>query len=158
MIDRQQIEETPKLPELTNPEENDAPSTPVLPSKIKTSHNRRKDYVKVRLQDMKTTCQRELESFLTGKEYHAEHVNQWCRTLSESIQSRIVQITEDNYKIVAQVFIGALFDDGIHAAVQCTTGNNNDNFFTVTYKGKDMFVVASVMTFELSPETVDSSL
>ncbi|XP_066928147.1 transcriptional regulator ATRX homolog [Clytia hemisphaerica] len=159
IADYQNIEEALELPELTNTDEHEMPSTPILQSKMKTGQERRKDYVKVRLQDMKATCQRELETFLVGKEYHAENVNQWCRTLSESIQSRIVQITEDNYKIVAQVFIGALFDDGIHAAVQCTTSNNNDNFFTVTFKGKDMFVVASVMTFEISPlDTGNSSL
>jgi len=128
-------------------------------SKLKKSKSmaRRKGLVRVRLQDIKLVCHRELESFLTDKPFEPSEVTDWCRALSESIKDRIVQITEDNYKIVAQVFIGALCDDGIHAAVQCTTQkqNNNDGeesdegFFTVTFKGKDLFAVASVLHFEL---------
>lgn len=127
-------------------------------SKLKKSKSiaRRKGLIKVRLQDIKLVCHRELELFLAEKPFEPSEASDWCRTLSESIKDRIMKITEDNYKIVAQVFIGALCDDGIHAAVQCTTQKQNNDgdesdegFFTVTFKGKDLFAVASVLYFEL---------
>lgn len=104
----------------------------------------------VNMRDLKCVLQRVLNDYLTNKLFQPNEVNNWCRALSESIKERIIQVTEDRLKVVVQVFIGALCDDGIHAAVQSSTGStNNDGFFTVTYNGQDMFAVASIFTYEL---------
>ena len=138
-------------------------------SKKKTGHHtslftssRRKDNIRVRLQDMKGSSQQELESFLSDKQFQPGKVKDWCRVLSESVKSRVVHITGDAYKVVVQVFIGALCEDGIHAAIQCNNTltasssssdkhDTDQGLFTVTYKGDDLFAVVSVLNFELPP-------
>ena len=110
---------------------------------------------------MKGSSQQELESFLSDKQFQPGKVKDWCRVLSESVKSRVVHITGDAYKVVVQVFIAALCEDGVHAAIQCNstlTGSSNGDkhdvdqgLFTVTYKGNDLFAVVTVLNFELPP-------
>ena len=148
----------------------DTGATATSKTKKKTGHNtsasalRRKYHIMARLQDMKGSSQQELKSFLSDKQFQPGKVKDWCRVLSESVKSRVVHITGDAYKVVVQVFIGALCEDGIHAAIQCNKteavngsssiskdddGDDDQGLFTVTYKGKDLFAMVSVLTFEL---------
>ena len=101
------------------------------------------------LNNLKSTLQLELKSYLCDKTFSPENISKWCRILSESIKDRVVRLTEDSFKVVAQVFIGALHDDGIHAAVQSTSDKNKDGFVAVTFRGKDLFAIASILAFNM---------
>ena len=116
----------------------------------KNSINSNTDFTRLRLIDLKSTLKQELEFFLREKVFHSSEVNTWCRTLAESIKDRVILLTEEKYKIIAQVFIGALLDHGIHAAIQSTCDKNKDGFFAVTYRGNDMFAIASILAFDVS--------
>lgn len=116
----------------------------------KNSINSNTDFTRLRLLDLKSTLKQELEFFLREKVFDCSKVNTWCRTLAESIKDRVILLTEEKYKIIAQVFIGALLDHGIHAAIQSTCDKNKDGFFAVTYRGNDMFAIASILAFDVS--------
>ena len=116
----------------------------------KNSINSNTDFTRLRLTDLKSTLKQELEFFLREKVFDCSEVNTWCCTLAESIKDRVILLTEEKYKIIAQVFIGALLDHGIHAAIQSTCDKNKDGFFAVTYRGNDMFAIASILAFDVS--------
>lgn len=128
--------------------ESDAPYTnEITPDVAKNEHGNISS-TKPRLDELKSTLQEELESFLLDKYFEPDMVNKWCQELSESMKERVVSTTKSSYKVAAQVFIGALYDDGIHAAVQSICDPTKDDFITVTYRGKDLFAIAAILTFE----------
>ena len=139
-------------PKMSNKEHNLVRSALNLAEldRSKNSINSNADFTRLRLTDLKSTLKQELEFFLREKVFDCSEVNTWCRTLAESIKDRVILLTEEKYKIIAQVFIGALLDHGIHAAIQSTCDKNKDGFFAVTYRGNDMFAIASILAFDVS--------
>lgn len=72
--------------------------------------------------------------------------------LSELIKVRVEEEsreTHKRYKIVSQVYIGAVLEDGIDAATQCLWTPCCDKFATASYGTKTLFAVGIVFAVQL---------
>ena len=72
--------------------------------------------------------------------------------LSELIKVRVEEEsreTHKKYKIVSQVYIGAVLEDGIDAATQCLWTPCCDKFATASYGTKTLFAVGIVFAVQL---------
>lgn len=72
--------------------------------------------------------------------------------LSELIKVRVQEESDDcsaRYKIVSQVYIGAVIDHGIDSATQCLWTPCCDKFATASYGSKALFAVGIVFAVQL---------
>ncbi|XP_065655902.1 uncharacterized protein LOC100200284 [Hydra vulgaris] len=91
----------------------------------------------------KTNMESKLVSYLSNKIYEPEEVGNWCRELSESIKNQIIHVTGDAYKVTCQIFISAVYDKGAHIATQSSHNSFTDYLFTATYRGEELFALAT---------------
>lgn len=69
--------------------------------------------------------------------------------LSELIKVRVEECVEERYKIVSQVYIGAVVGDGINAATQCLWTPHCDKYATASYGTQSLFAVGIVFAVQL---------
>ncbi len=92
--------------------------------------------------------QRELARNLQGKEFHPQESRIWCTNISDSIKSKIEVLTGGVFKIIVQVFIGAVEDEGVMTATQCSLSPRIDNFTVASYRHDCIFAFASVLAID----------
>lgn len=87
----------------------------------------------------------ELKSYLHEKDFDPQHSKSWCSDISEHIRNKINLETKGVFKIIVQVFIGAVEDDGIRTAMQCNLNPKSDEFTAVSFRNKSLFSFASLL-------------
>ena len=94
-----------------------------------------------------------LKSYLSQfSEYNHSLFGRLGPLLSELIKVRVEEesrASSERYKIVSQVYIGAVVDDGIDVAAQCLWTPCCDKFATASYGNKTLFAVGTVFAMQL---------
>jgi len=85
-----------------------------------------------------------LESFLAGEKYDEKKSPIMARNLTEVIRGRMRELAFPRYKIVVNVMIGHNNGQGMNCSSKFLWDDKNDNFATATYKGGNLFAIASV--------------
>ena len=129
---------------------SESDATPVLLSKLGNAR-------------LKEIVDEEIQNILKDKEYDSENANHWCGLISEVIKGRLQHLTNGLFKIVVQVFIGAVAEDGIFSSMHSNWSPNTDNFVSSSYRNKSLFVLASVLAIDFSvplhgPRSFDNRL
>lgn len=98
--------------------------------------------------ELQQLVEKQLEEFLKEKTFHSEKSKRWCKEMSETIKDQLHIMTRGLYKIVVQVYIGAVEEDGITTATQCNFNPQNDDFTVVSFCNKSLFAIASVLIMD----------
>ena len=98
--------------------------------------------------ELQQLVEKQLEEFLKEKIFHSENSKRWCKEMSETIKDQLHIMTRGLYKIVVQVYIGAVEEDGITTATQCNFNPENDDFTVVSFCNKSLFAIASVLVMD----------
>lgn len=113
------------------------------------------DLREMRIQDesLRTIILDVLTSYLAQfSEYNHSLFGRLGPLLSELIKVRVEEESRETharYKIVSQVYIGAVIDDGIDAATQCLWTPCCDKFATASYGTKTLFAVGIVFAVQV---------
>ena len=109
----------------------------------------------VRIQDehLRRIIRDVLKSYLSHlSEYNHSLFGRLGPLLSEFIKVRAEEesrASSERYKIVSQVYIGAVVDDGIDVATQCLWTPCCDKFATASYGNKTLFAVGTVFAVQI---------
>ena len=94
-----------------------------------------------------------LKSYLSQfSEYNHSLFGRLGPLLSELIKVRVEEESRESrtrYKIVSQVYIGAVVDDGIDVATQCLWTPCCDKFATASYGTKTLFAIGTVFAVQI---------
>ena len=109
----------------------------------------------VRIQDehFRRIIRNVLKSYLSQfSEYNDSLFGRLGPLLSELIKVRVEEesrTSSERYKIVSQVYIGAVVDDGIDVATQCLWTPCCDKFATASYGTKTLFAIGTVFAVQI---------
>lgn len=103
------------------------------------------DNEKLELELIKTLIGQDLRNYLEDKTFRADLCQKWCIDISQNIKSSVQNFKGDKYKIVSVVYIAAIRDKGIHAAVQCIWTPDQDSFATASYKNDTLYAMGTLM-------------
>ena len=95
--------------------------------------------------EAKKICERVLVSELENKEYYEDSAKDWIISIGNAIKSEIKCLTVPRYKIVVQVTIGQMKDQGVSVASRCLWDITFDNYASVNYTNSSLW--ANVMVF-----------
>lgn len=103
-------------------------------------------------ESIKILCEfadREMKAHLLNKDFDAEHSKRWCSDISENIRVKIQSEMKRGFKMIVQVFIGAVQDDGIRTALQCNMNPKSDDFAAISFRNKSLFAFASLFIVDV---------
>lgn len=106
------------------------------------------DNDKLEVELIKTLIGQDLRNYLEDKTFIADLCQKWCAEISQNIQNSVQNFKGDQYKVVVVVYIAALRDKGIHAAVQCLWTPDQDCFATAAYKNESLYALAALMAIK----------
>ncbi|KAM8931048.1 dynein light chain Tctex-type 4 [Pelodytes ibericus] len=97
------------------------------------------------------TVQKALESILTSylgdTKYSSLTCGQLTQNLSDLIRSKVKEICPSRYKVVCNVFLGQMGQQGVKVASRSLWDEQNDNFASAMYTNGSVFAVALVHAF-----------
>ena len=75
-----------------------------------------------------------LQERLTGKEYDEADAKEWSIEISEDVKARVKELAYKRYKIIVQVTIGELRDQGVRVASRCLWATPTDNYASSSFQ------------------------
>ena len=91
----------------------------------------------------------ELNAFLRNKNFDPQKSKDWCSDIGELMRDKIQTETKGDFKVIVQVFIGAIEDDGIRTAMQCNLNPNCDEFVVASFRNDSLFAFASLFVVDV---------
>ena len=88
----------------------------------------------------------ELDRSLFDCDYDSERCVAQCADISQAVESRVKEITPQETKVLAVVYIGEIRDQGLEITSQCLWDPETDNFVTASFRSKTLFAVCTVFT------------
>ena len=88
----------------------------------------------------------ELDKSLFDCDYDSERCVAQCANISQAVESRVKEITSQETKVLAVVYIGEIRDQGLEITSQCLWDPETDNFVTASFRSKTLFAVCTVFT------------
>ncbi|KAM4721998.1 dynein light chain Tctex-type 4 [Rhinophrynus dorsalis] len=85
-----------------------------------------------------------LSSYLRDTKYNPLTSGQLTQSLSDLIRSKLKDHIPSRYKIVCNVFLGQMGQQGVNVASRSLWDPQNDNFASCTYTNSSLFAVAMV--------------
>ncbi|XP_067893071.1 dynein light chain Tctex-type protein 2B [Heterodontus francisci] len=85
-----------------------------------------------------------LSSYLADNKYNPVTCVQQVQSLTDHIRLKVKDINAPRYKLVCNVVLGQLNDQGILIVSRCLWDTSTDNFATATFKNSSLFAVATV--------------
>ncbi|EGB03433.1 hypothetical protein AURANDRAFT_34069 [Aureococcus anophagefferens] len=95
--------------------------------------------------EAKRICERVLVGELDNKEYFEDSAKDWIISIGNTIKSEIKCLTVPRYKIIVQVTIGQMKDQGVSVASRCLWDITFDNYTSVNFTNSSLW--ANVMVF-----------
>ncbi|EGB04664.1 hypothetical protein AURANDRAFT_32091 [Aureococcus anophagefferens] len=95
--------------------------------------------------EAKQICERVLTGQLENATYDDESAKEWILLIGNTIKSEIKSLNIPRYKVVVQVTIGQMKDQGVSVASRCLWDISNDNYASVNYTNETLW--ANVMVF-----------
>ena len=93
----------------------------------------------------KLICESVLSKQLENLVYDDESAKLWTIKIGDTIKSEIKSLNIPRYKVVVQVTIGQMKDQGISVASRCLWDISNDNYACINYTNETLW--ANVMVF-----------
>ena len=91
----------------------------------------------------------ELQGYLLNRVFDPQRSKDWCSDIGELIRDKVQIEAKGGFKIIVQVFIGAIEDDGIRTAAQCNLNPRCDNFTVVSFRNNTLFAFASLFIVDV---------
>ncbi|KAK3097039.1 hypothetical protein FSP39_005793, partial [Pinctada imbricata] len=85
-----------------------------------------------------------LEKVLNNEKYNSANCSRLACDLSVLIKNRIKDLNFPRYKIICQVIIGQMGEQGMETASRCLWDTATDRCSTVSYKNNSLWAVATV--------------
>ena len=85
-----------------------------------------------------------LESELSDMTYDREICGKMACDLAAKIKAKVKELGIPRYKIVCQVIIGQVQEQGIEAASRCVWDSKTDTYECISYKNRSVFAVAMI--------------
>ncbi|XP_070562361.1 dynein light chain Tctex-type 5-like [Ptychodera flava] len=85
-----------------------------------------------------------LEHYLHDKTYEHQTSKVLSSKISEVIRHRVKSMEFRRYKIVVNVVIGELRNQGLKMVSRCVWNSSTDNFASATYKNSSLFAITTV--------------
>ncbi|XP_063156187.1 dynein light chain Tctex-type 4 [Candoia aspera] len=85
-----------------------------------------------------------LASFFSDAKYNPANSGQLVQNLSDLIRSRVKDLTPPRYKLVCNVFLGQLANQGLHIASRSLWDVENDSFASAAFTNSSLFAVVTV--------------
>ncbi|XP_041063760.1 dynein light chain Tctex-type protein 2B [Carcharodon carcharias] len=85
-----------------------------------------------------------LSSYLADNKYNPVTCVQLVQSLTDHIRLKVKDINAPRYKLVCNVMLGQLNDQGILIISRCLWDTMTDNYATATFKNSSLFAVATV--------------
>uniref|UniRef100_A0A8C6VLM0 Dynein light chain Tctex-type 4 n=1 Tax=Naja naja TaxID=35670 RepID=A0A8C6VLM0_NAJNA len=85
-----------------------------------------------------------LASFFSDVRYNPANSGQLVQNLSDLVRSRVKDLTPPRYKLVCNVFLGQLANQGLHIASRSLWDVQNDSFASATFTNSSLFAVITV--------------
>ena len=92
---------------------------------------------------MKRVIDAVLQERLTGKEYDEADAKEWSIEISEDVKARVKELAYKRYKIIVQVTIGELRDQGVRVASRCLWATPTDNYASSSFQNVSLVPGAS---------------
>ncbi|XP_069792447.1 dynein light chain Tctex-type 5 [Narcine bancroftii] len=93
---------------------------------------------------VKKVLEATLPSYLADHKYNPVTSTQLVESLTDHIRSKVKDINTPRYKLVCNVVLGQLNDQGMQIVSRCLWDTSTDNYATATYKNSSLFAVATV--------------
>uniref|UniRef100_A0A7S2V6C1 Dynein light chain n=1 Tax=Fibrocapsa japonica TaxID=94617 RepID=A0A7S2V6C1_9STRA len=100
---------------------------------------------------VKAIAERILKEELEGKEYEENEAKLWSITICDRVREHVKEECNiPRYKVVVQVSLGQMKDQGVRVASRCLWDTNTDNYASVSYKNHTLW--CSCMVFGIYTE------
>jgi len=91
----------------------------------------------------------ELKMNLCNKIFDPQKSKEWCSDIGELMRDKIQTETKGGFKIIVQVFVGAVEGDGIQTATQCNLNPRSDDLTVVSFRNDSLFAFASLFIVDV---------
>ena len=91
----------------------------------------------------------ELKMNLCNRIFDPQKSKEWCSDIGELMRDKIQTETKGGFKIIVQVFIGAVEGDGIRTATQCNLNPRSDDLTVVSFRNDSLFAFASLFVVDV---------
>lgn len=85
-----------------------------------------------------------LASFFSDVKYNPANSGQLVQNLSDLVRNRVKDLSSPRYKLVCNVFLGQLANQGLHIASRSLWDVENDSFASATFTNSSLFAVVTV--------------
>jgi len=92
----------------------------------------------------KKISQNVVTTFLESKEYDEEDAKDWVVAISDQIKNEVKKLSIPRYKIVVQVTIGQMKDQGVRIASRCLWDTATDNYTSFSFTNPTLWCNAMV--------------
>ena len=92
-------------------------------------------------------CTEALKDELDNKEYFEDGAKDWILTIGNKIKAQAKSLNFPRYKVIVQVTIGQMKDQGVSVASRCLWDLLFDNYTSVNYTNSSLW--ANAMVFGL---------
>eukprot|EP00953_Heterococcus_sp_UTEX-ZZ885_P031156 16381-Heterococcus_DN1.PRE.1 len=65
---------------------------------------------------------------LAGKKFDEQEAKEWSLNIADTIRERVRQLNIPRYKVIVQVTIGQMLDQGVRVASRCLWDTATDNY------------------------------
>lgn len=90
-------------------------------------------------------CERVLLDELGCKDYFEDNAKEWIINIGNAIKSEVKSLNIPRYKVIVQVTIGQMKDQGVSVASRCLWDITFDNYTAVNFTNASLW--ANVMVF-----------
>ena len=85
-----------------------------------------------------------LDSFLSAEDYQPDKCAKMAQNLTDVIKERVKDMGFPRYKIVCNVCIGQLANQGVQGASRCLWNKDLDTYASATFTNSSLFAIATV--------------
>ncbi|CAM9245675.1 unnamed protein product [Discosporangium mesarthrocarpum] len=94
--------------------------------------------------EVKAIAEKAVGMELCEKEYNSEDAKEWSLNIADTIREAVKKLNIPRYKIVVQVTIGEMKNQGVRVASRCLWDTATDNYASVDFKTQSLWCSAMV--------------
>jgi hypothetical protein len=91
---------------------------------------------------VKAIAEKVVKSELEGKSYDEAGAKQWSLNIANRMRMEVKQLNIPRYKVVVQVTIGEVKDQGVRVTSRCLWDTGTDNYASMSYKTQNIWCSA----------------
>eukprot|EP00633_Aureoumbra_lagunensis_P004256 CAMPEP_0197312692 /NCGR_PEP_ID=MMETSP0891-20130614/22875_1 /TAXON_ID=44058 ORGANISM="Aureoumbra lagunensis, Strain CCMP1510" /NCGR_SAMPLE_ID=MMETSP0891 /ASSEMBLY_ACC=CAM_ASM_000534 /LENGTH=127 /DNA_ID=CAMNT_0042800053 /DNA_START=14 /DNA_END=394 /DNA_ORIENTATION=+ len=87
----------------------------------------------------KAICEDILRTTLAGQEYDEELAKEWVTNIGNDIKDKVKTLNIPRYKVICQITIGQVRDQGVSIASRCLWDVAHDNYASVNFSNDSLW-------------------